>query len=226
MKKLLLLLLLFPTLLIAQPQSFLAGTNINIDATKGVSICSGTDDVKVATSCSGGGTQYTHTFNGTTGRFESTGGMSLPDGTAAAPALTFTSDTNTGLYRISADRIGVTLGGTQEISITSSAMTPAAAAGLSLGSASLPFGELLTGSGTINASLSYSNGESAGVVGTTTNHNLSVRTNGLTKMTVKTDGNVRLDTTASGIILKSPDGTCSLCTVSNADVMTCASVTC
>lgn len=36
---------------------------------------------------------------------------SLSDGTAAAPALAFTLDTNTGLYRVGADSLGVSAGG-------------------------------------------------------------------------------------------------------------------
>jgi hypothetical protein len=37
----------------------------------------------------------------------------LPNGTAAAPSLAFTSDPNTGLYRISEDKIGVAVGGSR-----------------------------------------------------------------------------------------------------------------
>lgn len=39
------------------------------------------------------------------------GGISLPDGTAALPSLAFAGDTNTGLYWVSADRIGISAGG-------------------------------------------------------------------------------------------------------------------
>jgi hypothetical protein len=40
-----------------------------------------------------------------------TGIVSLSDGTAAAPALTFTADTDTGLYRPAANQLGVTVNG-------------------------------------------------------------------------------------------------------------------
>jgi hypothetical protein len=136
MKKLLLSLLLFPTLLIAQPQSFLAGENINIDALKGINMCSGTGNITLATSCTGGGTQYTHKFNGTTGKFESTGGMSLPDGTAAAPSLNFTNDTNLGLYRIGDDDLGIAVNGAGELRLTGSSFAPVTTGGTDLGTAS------------------------------------------------------------------------------------------
>ena len=45
------------------------------------------------------------------------------------------------------------------------------------------------------------------------------------KLTV-TSGDVYVDTSTSGIILKSPDGTCARGTISNTDVLTFASITC
>jgi hypothetical protein len=41
------------------------------------------------------------------------GELFLSDGTAAAPSLAFTSDTNTGLYRSAADQLAITVNGTQ-----------------------------------------------------------------------------------------------------------------
>lgn len=51
---------------------------------------------------------------------------SLADGSAAAPSLYFTADTNTGLYRIGNDNIGVAVGGSKVLDISSSlfAVTP------------------------------------------------------------------------------------------------------
>lgn len=42
-----------------------------------------------------------------------------PDGTAAAPAFSFTGDTNTGLYRIGTDNVGISLGGTKKVDLAS-----------------------------------------------------------------------------------------------------------
>lgn len=47
-----------------------------------------------------------------TGQWQWTKSLWGPDGTAAAPAFTFTADTNTGVYRLGADNIGVATGGT------------------------------------------------------------------------------------------------------------------
>lgn len=44
--------------------------------------------------------------------------LSLSDGTAAAPSLNFTSDTNTGLYRPAADTVGIVSGGHEILRIT------------------------------------------------------------------------------------------------------------
>lgn len=40
-----------------------------------------------------------------------TGQLLLPDGTAAAPALTFSSDPDTGIFKSAIDRVGISAGG-------------------------------------------------------------------------------------------------------------------
>ncbi|KKT68486.1 MAG: hypothetical protein UW65_C0042G0001, partial [candidate division WWE3 bacterium GW2011_GWB1_44_4] len=61
---------------------------------------------------------------GSTSQFgvNSSGIALLPDGAVGTPALSFTGDTNTGLYRIGADKIGLITGGvaTQGVTIDSS----------------------------------------------------------------------------------------------------------
>jgi hypothetical protein len=42
---------------------------------------------------------------------------SMPDGTVSAPSLTFTSETNTGLYRIGASNLGIAVAGTNAINM-------------------------------------------------------------------------------------------------------------
>lgn len=44
--------------------------------------------------------------------------LHIPDGTVAAPSLYFGSDTNTGIYRIGADTLGIAAGGSGIVSIT------------------------------------------------------------------------------------------------------------
>jgi hypothetical protein len=51
----------------------------------------------------------------------------LSDGSVSAPALTFVSDTNTGLYRIGADNLAVTAGGVKVVDVKSDVVSVAAA---------------------------------------------------------------------------------------------------
>jgi hypothetical protein len=52
-----------------------------------------------------------------------TGPMKATDGTAAAPSITFGSETSTGLYRVSSGQLGITTGGVQRFNISSSGST-------------------------------------------------------------------------------------------------------
>lgn len=49
-----------------------------------------------------------------------TGALVVPAGTAAAPSLSFSSDTNTGIYSSAADTLDFSTGGTQKVSINAS----------------------------------------------------------------------------------------------------------
>lgn len=49
--------------------------------------------------------------------------MRGPDGDATAPAYAFSGDTNTGIYRITTDSLGFTLGGTLRLTINTTAFT-------------------------------------------------------------------------------------------------------
>lgn len=51
------------------------------------------------------------TLNGLPGLTIASGQLLLPDGTAAAPALSFSADTDVGLYRIGANNLGIVVGG-------------------------------------------------------------------------------------------------------------------
>lgn len=48
-----------------------------------------------------------------------TGVLSTDDGSVSAPAYTFSGDTNTGLYRVAADTLAVTAGGTKALAVDS-----------------------------------------------------------------------------------------------------------
>lgn len=56
---------------------------------------------------------------GVTGNVTVSGLVKLANGTSAAPSLTFTSDTDTGIYRISANTLGISTAGVKKITISS-----------------------------------------------------------------------------------------------------------
>lgn len=64
------------------------------------------------------GPQGSQGIQGETGPAGSVSGMA--DGSAAAPSLAFSADTNTGLYRVGADQLGFTTGGTSAMTIDAS----------------------------------------------------------------------------------------------------------
>lgn len=74
---------------------------------------SGADSVSTVT----GGTVRT-TFN-STGTTVNNGVLAVPTGSAAAPSITFTGDTNTGIYRSAADQINLTTNGVSRMMISS-----------------------------------------------------------------------------------------------------------
>ena len=88
----------------------------------------------------------------------------LADGSAAAPALTFTSDPDSGLYSIGANNVGLALNGAIEWDLTTSAFSPGASDGSALGTASLMWSDLFLASGGVinfnngNATLTHSAG--------------------------------------------------------------------
>lgn len=51
------------------------------------------------------------------------GTVSLNDGSAASPSLNFSADTNTGLYRAGSDQLGLAAGGTNQVIISTAAVT-------------------------------------------------------------------------------------------------------
>jgi len=62
--------------------------------------------------------------------------LRVANGSAAAPALGFSSDTNTGLYRTGADSIGVTAGGTHRMTANTGGFYPNATTTYDVGGAS------------------------------------------------------------------------------------------
>lgn len=80
------------------------------------------------------------TVNATTGRITVTGGLDMPTGSAAAPALAITGDTNTGVFSAGADQIGFTVAGSDALGV-------GANKNVTVGGASGTAGQVLTSGG-------------------------------------------------------------------------------
>ena len=78
---------------------------------------------------------------------EGQGVGSLGDGSAASPVITFAADTNTGVYRIGADAIGITTGGTGRVRFDTAALSPVTNDGFALGTTSLGWSDLFGATG-------------------------------------------------------------------------------
>jgi hypothetical protein len=82
-----------------------------------------------------GGSQRA-TFNAT--NFYSVGAIHAPNGTAALPALSFNSDSNTGLYRIGSDSLGVSTNGTLRVAFNDTNLNSTVPVYAPAGSAAAP----------------------------------------------------------------------------------------
>lgn len=95
-------------------------------------------------------------------------GISLGDGSVGTPAVNFTADTNSGLYRIANDNIGVAVNGAKVLDISttglsvtgtlsaSGAFSPTTSDGAALGSVSLMWSDLFLASGAV---INFNNGD-------------------------------------------------------------------
>lgn len=93
------------------------------------------------------------TFNGHL-LFASGKYLQVQDGSASAASLSFASETNTGMYRVSAGLLGFTTSGTQRASLSSSAFTLASGVALSVASSASLNSLAVTTTATIGSTLS------------------------------------------------------------------------
>ncbi len=166
------------------------GLKANVDGSAAIQV-GGTD---VITLTSGGAATFV------------TSPTTVQAGTAAAPSITFSGDTNTGIYSPGADTIAFTEGGVESMRITSSGNV---GIGTSSPSSFSTYRYLdLVGGGTSTggvfqsktsdgavANSLYTTG-SAGAIGTGTNHPLQFLTNDTERMRIDSSGNVGIGTTS------------------------------
>jgi hypothetical protein len=115
-----------------------------------------------------------------TGRGAMTQPLQLPDGSASAPALTFSADTNTGIYRGAADDLRITTGGTLRVTVTSAGLTIAAA--LALG------GQIQGADGTVGApGISFQSDTNTGIYRAGSD-DMRFAANGVQQMKITTAG--------------------------------------
>jgi hypothetical protein len=132
----------------------------------------GTNELAIST----GGTQRLTT---TTTAVTSTLPVIHPLGAAATPSLTFTGDTNTGIYSPGADQVAISTNGTQRLTTDTAAVTSTLPVVHPLGAAATPS---LTFAGDLNTGI-YSPGADQ----------VAVATNGTGRLFVDANGTVRVN---------------------------------
>ena len=95
-----------------------------------------------------------------------TGVMSFPDGTAGAPSITNTSDTNCGLYFSAADTLSFTAAGTAQFTMANGVVAPVTDSDVDLGTSSLYFKDAYIDSVTTTGAITVSATTEASAVGT------------------------------------------------------------
>jgi hypothetical protein len=104
-----------------------------------------------------------------------------PSGTAGAPSVTFSGDSNTGLYNVGADTLGVATGGTNRLTLSTSSFTSTVPTLAPSGSAAAP-------------SYSFSGDTNAGIYSVGADQ-IGIATNGALRMTVDSSGNLGIGKT-------------------------------
>ena len=75
------------------------------------------------------------------------GALEFPNGTAALPSITFSSDPDTGLFRSAANILGFAANGAVEMLLSATALTPGADDGSQLGSTTVQWSDLFLATG-------------------------------------------------------------------------------
>jgi len=147
----------------------------------------GTDQVAIST---GGTARLTTTTTGITSALA----VDVPLGAVGTPSITFTGDTNTGIYSPGADQVGISTGGTVRLSLSTTAISSALAINLPLGAVGTPS---ITFTGDLNTGLFSPGADTVAVV-----------TGGTQRTTVDSSGRllVGVSANANGGILQLSSG--------------------
>jgi len=144
------------------------------------------------------------------------GGVTFGDGTAAAPSITFASDTTLGLYKAGVDVLGISTAGVQRGVINASGQwvinAPASGVALSVTQVAGGASAAVTLSTVVNTTyLSAGDGTSTFIhaedashnhtLGTSTAHSLILLSNNATRITVNSTGNITVAAPTSGTAL-------------------------
>ena len=123
------------------------------------------------------------------------------DGTAAAPAYSFTSELDTGMYLVGSNSIGFSTAGVQRFQINDTGgavLTTATGTGLSM---TVPAAGVVSVATDGTVSLQTKFGTGLVEFGTIGNHGLNFLTNASTRITVGGSGNVAINAPTSGTAL-------------------------
>ena len=125
------------------------------------------------------GTAYVDTLEVHVGASLSAGVLALPDGTASAPVLTNSSDTNQGLFFSGTDEMSYTAGGTAQVTFADGVIKPVTDNDVDLGTSSLQFKDIhINGTANIDT-----------LAGTTMSGDLAMGSNSITGLaTPSADG--------------------------------------
>lgn len=143
-----------------------------------------------------------------------TSSLSLPDGSAAAPALFFTSDVDTGIYSPGVGNIGFSTGGVARLAIDSNGTTTLVAPsvstntfGVQTGPSTIAIDVLGISSGAETSAIRFRDSTGANTFAQITGDNtgISVDATGARTLSLGTNGVIRLTFTAAGLATFSGD---------------------
>ena len=119
---------------------------------------------------------------------QTTGVISHALGTAGAPTVTFTGDTNTGIYSPGADQVAISTNGSGRLFVDASGNVGLGTSTPDSNSVLDARGLIYAGNGTIINQIGFSVGNSTAVLGARSNHGVELRTNNTERLRITSTG--------------------------------------